>query len=152
MRDVDQVTNAFSSLYPGFQIGRDFEKIENKGIEGFWRFLDVADGKSFADHVKVTQIGPDATAVKQILETLSDDTDGYAGSVLWDDTVDLVAQYREGYDLWSGTIFDLTIPAGPSVGVYKMWIEIFIQDVKGDMIMVTSNAVNLIITDEKCLI
>ncbi len=29
MREVDQVTNAFSSLYPGFQIGRDFEKIEN---------------------------------------------------------------------------------------------------------------------------
>ncbi len=29
MRDVDQVTNAFNSLYPGFQIGRDFEKIEN---------------------------------------------------------------------------------------------------------------------------
>jgi len=29
MRDVDQVTTAFSSLYPGFQIGRDFEKIEN---------------------------------------------------------------------------------------------------------------------------
>ncbi len=29
MRDVDQVTTAFNSLYPGFQIGRDFEKIEN---------------------------------------------------------------------------------------------------------------------------
>ena len=29
IRDVNQVTNAFSSLYPGFQIGRDFEKIEN---------------------------------------------------------------------------------------------------------------------------
>jgi cell surface protein SprA len=29
MRNVDQVTNTFSSLYPGFQIGRDFEKIEN---------------------------------------------------------------------------------------------------------------------------
>ena len=29
MRDVDQVTTAFTSLYPGFQIGRDFEKIEN---------------------------------------------------------------------------------------------------------------------------
>jgi len=29
LRDVDQVTTAFSSLYPGFQIGRDFEKIEN---------------------------------------------------------------------------------------------------------------------------
>jgi len=29
MRDVDQVTNVFASLYPGFQIGRDFEKIEN---------------------------------------------------------------------------------------------------------------------------
>lgn len=29
MRDVDQVTNTFNSLYPGFQIGRDFEKIEN---------------------------------------------------------------------------------------------------------------------------
>ena len=29
IRDVDQVTNAFDLLYPGFQIGRDFEKIEN---------------------------------------------------------------------------------------------------------------------------
>jgi len=29
MRDVDQVTNVFAALYPGFQIGRDFEKIEN---------------------------------------------------------------------------------------------------------------------------
>ena len=29
LRDVDQVTNAFNALYPGFQIGRDFEKIEN---------------------------------------------------------------------------------------------------------------------------
>ena len=29
IRDVDQVANAFSSLYPDFQIGRDFEKIEN---------------------------------------------------------------------------------------------------------------------------
>jgi cell surface protein SprA len=29
VRDVDQVTNAFDPLYPDFQIGRDFEKIEN---------------------------------------------------------------------------------------------------------------------------
>jgi cell surface protein SprA len=29
VRDVDQVTNALDPLYPGFQIGRDFEKIEN---------------------------------------------------------------------------------------------------------------------------
>ncbi|MCX6325468.1 MAG: cell surface protein SprA [Bacteroidia bacterium] len=29
IRDVDQVTNVFDPLYPGFQIGRDFEKIEN---------------------------------------------------------------------------------------------------------------------------
>ena len=29
IRNVDQVTNAFGPLYPGFQIGRDFEKIEN---------------------------------------------------------------------------------------------------------------------------
>ena len=29
IRDVDQVTNAFDPLYPRFQIGRDFEKIEN---------------------------------------------------------------------------------------------------------------------------
>lgn len=29
IRDVDQVTNAFNPLYPGFQIGRDYEKIEN---------------------------------------------------------------------------------------------------------------------------
>jgi cell surface protein SprA len=29
IRNVDQVTNAFNPLYPGFQIGRDFEKIEN---------------------------------------------------------------------------------------------------------------------------
>lgn len=29
IRDVDQVTNAFDPLYPNFQIGRDFEKIEN---------------------------------------------------------------------------------------------------------------------------
>lgn len=29
IRNVDQVTNAFEALYPGFQIGRDFEKIEN---------------------------------------------------------------------------------------------------------------------------
>ncbi|TAL64221.1 MAG: cell surface protein SprA, partial [Bacteroidetes bacterium] len=29
VRNVDQVTNAFDPLYPGFQIGRDFEKIEN---------------------------------------------------------------------------------------------------------------------------
>ena len=29
IRDVDKVTNAFDPLYPGFQIGRDFEKIEN---------------------------------------------------------------------------------------------------------------------------
>jgi cell surface protein SprA len=29
IRDVNQVTNAFESLYPDFQIGRDFEKIEN---------------------------------------------------------------------------------------------------------------------------
>jgi len=29
VRDVDQVTNIFDPLYPGFQIGRDFEKIEN---------------------------------------------------------------------------------------------------------------------------
>ncbi len=29
IRDVDQVTNTFDPLYPGFQIGRDFEKIEN---------------------------------------------------------------------------------------------------------------------------
>jgi len=29
IRDVDQVTNAFDPLYPVFQIGRDFEKIEN---------------------------------------------------------------------------------------------------------------------------
>ncbi|HUX94643.1 MAG TPA: cell surface protein SprA [Bacteroidales bacterium] len=29
IRDVDQVTNSFEPLYPDFQIGRDFEKIEN---------------------------------------------------------------------------------------------------------------------------
>lgn len=29
IRNVDQVTDAFDPLYPGFQIGRDFEKIEN---------------------------------------------------------------------------------------------------------------------------
>ncbi len=29
IRDVDQVTNVFDPLYPAFQIGRDFEKIEN---------------------------------------------------------------------------------------------------------------------------
>ena len=29
IRDVNEVTNAFESLYPDFQIGRDFEKIEN---------------------------------------------------------------------------------------------------------------------------
>jgi cell surface protein SprA len=29
IRNVDQVTNAFDPLYPNFQIGRDFEKIEN---------------------------------------------------------------------------------------------------------------------------
>jgi len=29
VRDVDKVTDAFSDLYPDFQIGRDFEKIEN---------------------------------------------------------------------------------------------------------------------------
>jgi cell surface protein SprA len=29
IRDVDQVTNTFEGLYPDFQIGRDFEKIEN---------------------------------------------------------------------------------------------------------------------------
>jgi len=29
IRDVNQVTNAFAPLYPGFQIGRDYEKIEN---------------------------------------------------------------------------------------------------------------------------
>jgi cell surface protein SprA len=29
VRDVDQVTNILDPLYPGFQIGRDFEKIEN---------------------------------------------------------------------------------------------------------------------------
>ena len=29
VRNVDQVTNAFDPLYPEFQIGRDFEKIEN---------------------------------------------------------------------------------------------------------------------------
>ncbi len=29
MRNVNQVTTVFSSLYPGFQIGRDYEKIEN---------------------------------------------------------------------------------------------------------------------------
>jgi cell surface protein SprA len=29
IRNVDQAATAFSSLYPGFQIGRDFEKIEN---------------------------------------------------------------------------------------------------------------------------
>ncbi len=29
IRNVDQVTNAFAGLYPDFQIGRDFEKIEN---------------------------------------------------------------------------------------------------------------------------
>ncbi len=29
IRDVNEVTNTFDPLYPGFQIGRDFEKIEN---------------------------------------------------------------------------------------------------------------------------
>ena len=29
IRDVDQVTNAFDPLYPGFSDRRDFEKIEN---------------------------------------------------------------------------------------------------------------------------
>jgi cell surface protein SprA len=29
IRDVNQITNAFAPLYPGFQIGRDFEKVEN---------------------------------------------------------------------------------------------------------------------------
>ena len=29
IRDVNEVTNAFAALYPDFQIGRDFEKIEN---------------------------------------------------------------------------------------------------------------------------
>ena len=29
IRDVNEVTNTFAPLYPGFQIGRDFEKIEN---------------------------------------------------------------------------------------------------------------------------
>ena len=29
IRNVNQVTNAFDPVYPGFQIGRDFEKIEN---------------------------------------------------------------------------------------------------------------------------
>jgi cell surface protein SprA len=29
IRDINKVTNEFAPLYPGFQIGRDFEKIEN---------------------------------------------------------------------------------------------------------------------------
>ena len=29
VRNIDQVADAFASLYPDFQIGRDFEKIEN---------------------------------------------------------------------------------------------------------------------------
>ena len=29
VRNIDQVADAFTSLYPGFQIGRDYEKIEN---------------------------------------------------------------------------------------------------------------------------
>ncbi len=29
IRNIDQVTNAFADLYPDYQIGRDFEKIEN---------------------------------------------------------------------------------------------------------------------------
>ncbi len=29
IRDVNQVTNTFEPLFPGFQVGRDFEKIEN---------------------------------------------------------------------------------------------------------------------------
>jgi cell surface protein SprA len=29
IRDIDKVTDIFNPLYPGFQIGRDFEKIEN---------------------------------------------------------------------------------------------------------------------------
>ena len=29
IRDINKVTDAFSSLYPEFQVGRDFEKIEN---------------------------------------------------------------------------------------------------------------------------
>ena len=29
VRDVDQITNVFDPLYPKFQVGRDFEKIEN---------------------------------------------------------------------------------------------------------------------------
>ncbi len=29
VRNIDQVTDAFASLYPGFQVGRDYEKIEN---------------------------------------------------------------------------------------------------------------------------
>ena len=29
IRDINEVTNAFASFYPDFQIGRDFEKIEN---------------------------------------------------------------------------------------------------------------------------
>lgn len=37
IRNVDQVTNAFDPLYPGFSIGRDFEKIENA------RKLDVRE-------------------------------------------------------------------------------------------------------------
>ena len=28
-RDVNKVTDVFSPLYPGFQIGQDFEKVEN---------------------------------------------------------------------------------------------------------------------------
>ena len=32
VRNVDKVTDVFSSLYPDFQIGRDFEKIENARI------------------------------------------------------------------------------------------------------------------------
>lgn len=29
VRNIDQVADAFAGLYPGFQIGRDYEKIEN---------------------------------------------------------------------------------------------------------------------------
>jgi cell surface protein SprA len=29
IRNIDQVADAFAGLYPGFQIGRDYEKIEN---------------------------------------------------------------------------------------------------------------------------
>ncbi len=75
-----------------------FTEFSNQGLFG--------DDTGLAGHGLISSTGDPATALKRIDYSITADTDGPGGPTLWEFEFNYLAQFREGYDFWSGSIVD----------------------------------------------